>query len=506
MISVGDAVLKIGVDTKGVDKGLKGLKGQFMKHSKAIGIGMTAVGGTILAVGIKSVKTYAEMGDEVQKMALRTGFSTEALSELRHAADISGASLGTLEKGVKKMAMSIADAKDGLATYTREFDKIGMAVEELEGLSPEEQFFKIAEAIARIEDPTIRAASAQKILGRAGTELLPLFAEGEEGMAALRQEAHDLGIVFDQEAADKAAKLTDEMHRMKEATSGVQIAIAEHLAPIISSFIETKVVPLITKIKEWTEAHPALTKKIVIITGVVGGLLVVLGPLLIMLPLLAKGFTMLGAAIHFAMGPIGLLIIGGLMILIPLMLHWESIIYDLKIMWIKFKIKFCHVVGVLKETWQGFLGFWKGVGETLWKPIQWAIDKVLELWGYLKAFWAWLNSLFRRTPRGYAAAPGYAAAAAIYGPSGPAWAAQMAVPGFAEAMGYQKGGIIMKPTLARLGERAPEAVIPLDRLKGFWGPPVTININEPHVRDDRDIDLIGEKIVEKIRLRTGLHI
>lgn len=294
-VTVGDAVLKLGVDTKDFEKGMKGLKGKMQQHSRAIGLGMAAMGGAIVAAGALSIKTFAEMGDEVAKMALRTGFSTEALSELRHAAEISGATLGTLEKGVKKMAMSISDARDGLMTYTREFDKIGVSVEDLQDLNPEEQFFKIAEAIASLEDPTQRAASAQKILGRAGTELLPLFAEGREGMRRLREEAHELGIVFDQEAANKAAKMTDAMHRVSEATSGLKMNIADVLIPALLPLIE-KITTIIKAVGNWMREHETLTKIIVGGTMALGLLLIPLGTLLIFLPQITTAFNLLKAS------------------------------------------------------------------------------------------------------------------------------------------------------------------------------------------------------------------
>jgi len=209
------------------------------KYGKMAAVAIAAVGAAAIGGAIASVKAYAQMGDEVQKMALRTGFATEALSELRHAAEISGSSLSSLEKGVKKMAMSISDARDGLETYTREFDKIGISIVELDGLKPEEQFFKIAGAIGSLEDPTQRAASAQKLLGRAGTELLPLFAEGAEGIAVLRQEAHELGIVFDQEAANKAALLTDTLTKLRSTLDGIKFEIADGLLPVFQPFMES---------------------------------------------------------------------------------------------------------------------------------------------------------------------------------------------------------------------------------------------------------------------------
>ena len=305
-ISIGDALLKIGVDTRGVDKGLQGLGNKLKKHQKAIGLGILAAGGAIVAAGAMSVKAYAKMGDEVGKMAKRTGFSTEALSELRHAAEISGSSLGSLEKGVKKMAMSVSDAKDGLATYTREFDKIGVSIEELEGLNPEEQFFRIAEAIASLEDPTQRAASAQKILGRAGTELLPLFAEGTEGMAALRKEAHELGIVFDEEAAKKAEDFTDALTRLNKSIDGVKFAIADALIPVLEPLIE-QVTDATKDVGSWVKENKELAQ-----TVAMGGVLMMgLGGLLLILPKLKMAVIALSGALRTLMlSPITMLISG----------------------------------------------------------------------------------------------------------------------------------------------------------------------------------------------------
>ena len=175
------------------------------------------------------VKNYVKAGDEVHKMALRTGFSTEKLSELRYASQIAGADIGALEKGVKRMAKTITDAGEGMATYIRSFKRIGIEVKELKGLSPEEQFDKIATAIANVEDPTIRAATAQDIFGRAGTQLLPLFETGAKGLEELKQKAHEMGIVFDQEAANKAARLADAQVTLKQAVSGLTIMIADQI-------------------------------------------------------------------------------------------------------------------------------------------------------------------------------------------------------------------------------------------------------------------------------------
>lgn len=275
---------------------MKGIGNTIKKHHKAIGLGMAAAGGAILAAGALSIKTFAEMGDEVQKMALRTGFSTEALSELRHAAELSGTQLGSLEKASKTLSGAILDAGFGLETYVRAFDKIGLSYEDLKRLSPEDQFLAVMEALAGLTDESEKAALAADIFGRAGTQLLPMLANGTEGLSEMRQEAHDLGVVFDQEAANKAAEFNDAMQRMGESVSGVKMVIAGELIPVLMPLIE-KVKEVISGISAWMKEHPRLTKVIIIGTTALGILLVVLGGLLITLPLISSGFHILTGAL-----------------------------------------------------------------------------------------------------------------------------------------------------------------------------------------------------------------
>lgn len=252
-------MVRVGADTKDMERGLKSARAKmkaFGNQMRKIGKVAAVAGAAVVgAVGLM-IKSYIKAGDEVHKMALRTGFSTEKLSELKYASDISGASLETLEKGVKKMAKTIMDAADGLATYIRAFDRIGLKAEELMELSPEDQFDRIAQAIARMESPTLRAATAQEIFGRAGTALLPLFAAGEEGLEKLRKKAHELGIVFDQEAADKAAELTDSLTTLKGAVKGVTMSVAEKLVPALTIFVDAITVAM-TNVKGETGAMTA---------------------------------------------------------------------------------------------------------------------------------------------------------------------------------------------------------------------------------------------------------
>jgi len=286
----------------------KTLGGFVSKNSadfKKMGMAMTMAGGAIVASMGLMIKRYVSAGDQIDKMSKRTGFAAETLSELRYAAEISGANIESLEKAVKRMARTIIEARDGSAEYDNALARVGIKYEDLEKLNPEEQFFKIGYAIAELEDPTLRAAAAQEIFGRAGTDLLPLFALGSEGLDDLRQKAHELGIVFDKEAAEKAARLADAQLTLRSALRGVTISIAENLAPALSKLAEDLSVT-IAKVSAWIKEHPKLTKIIATSTGIIGGLMVVLGPLAMMLPGIVVALPAIAAGFTAMTGPIGL--------------------------------------------------------------------------------------------------------------------------------------------------------------------------------------------------------
>ena len=199
------------------------------QQSNRMASSFNAARGPMIALGgaaAGAVLQFGRLGDEVQKMSIRTGFSTESLSELRFAMEQAGTSIQGFEVGVRRMSGFIEDAKDGLATSTDAMDKLGVSVDDLKGQSPEEAFFTLANAMAGVED--------EDIFGRSGTQLLPLLAEGADGIEKLRQEARDLGIVMDQETANKAAKMQDAINSAKQSVNGLAISVGSTLAPAIT--------------------------------------------------------------------------------------------------------------------------------------------------------------------------------------------------------------------------------------------------------------------------------
>jgi hypothetical protein len=148
-----------------------------------------AKAGAALAVGIGAVKgAFAlarntasafgdalDMGGRLSDLAARTGIAAGEILVLERAFQNSGAGAEKAGPAINKMQRAIVEAGQGVTTYQRAFDSLGISLDDLSKQDAATQFQTIAKAIAGTEDPAQRAASAMQIFGRSGAELLPLF-------------------------------------------------------------------------------------------------------------------------------------------------------------------------------------------------------------------------------------------------------------------------------------------------------------------------------------------
>ena len=303
---------------------LKGALGQagsqvdkFAEKIGKIGRTMTIVGGVVTAALGMIVKKTMDVGDQFDKMSLRTGVAVEDLSTLAYAADICGSDIGTVEKGLKGLTKVMDDASRGIGEGLDAFRELDIAVIDTEGnLRPTVEVLKeAATKISAIENPTKQMAYAMDLFGaKAGPQLLPLLKQGGDGIEELMQKARDLNLEISTESAAAAATFKDTLGDVTKSIGGLGREIGDILIPSLTKLAE-KAVEVIKKITEWVKAHPKLVEWIVKIGGVLGALAAVGGPILIAVSAFMKmkvAIIAIGIAIKalaVASGPIGWLIL-----------------------------------------------------------------------------------------------------------------------------------------------------------------------------------------------------
>lgn len=240
-IKAGSAYVELTTKNSKLMKGLADAQKRlraFGAATRMAGLKMFGAGAAIGAPILAAAKLFASAGDQVQKMALRTGVSTEALSTLGFAAEQSGADLGTLERGITKMQRTLGDAASGSQTAIDTLDALGLSVDQLLAMSPEDQFKTLADVIGGIEDPTLKAAAAMRVFGRGGSALLPMLSEGRSGIEALQAEARNLGLEISLDDANLGADLTDSLNRLTRSLKAIPIVIGSAVAPAINAMLK----------------------------------------------------------------------------------------------------------------------------------------------------------------------------------------------------------------------------------------------------------------------------
>jgi hypothetical protein len=110
------------------------------------------------------------MGDEIQRVSDRTGLSIKAVQQLGFAATQSGNSLEQITAAIGQMQNRLAS---GDKSAVAALQALNLSLQDLRALTPDAQFYAIAEAIAAVEDPMVRTQLAMDVFGRWGMATLP---------------------------------------------------------------------------------------------------------------------------------------------------------------------------------------------------------------------------------------------------------------------------------------------------------------------------------------------
>jgi hypothetical protein len=211
---------------------------KFTGIGAAITAGVGLIGGSI--GGITAVKEAFEGMDVNAKLSDRLGIATEKLVGLQHAANLAGISSEDVTVAFEHMFKSLGKAGDDGEKSADAINAMGLSVDALTKMKPDEAFAVISDKIAGIKNPTERATAAIAIFGKGAQSLLPLLMSGSQGIAAAQKEAEKLGLTYSRIDAKKIEDANDAITRLKAVGTGIAQNIAVGLAPLVTG-IATKI-------------------------------------------------------------------------------------------------------------------------------------------------------------------------------------------------------------------------------------------------------------------------
>ena len=208
------------------------------KGAAAVGTAVVAGATAVGTAAYKMAMSTAEQADYIDKLSERTGINREELQRWKHAADQSGVSVDSFKNGIKKISDVVDDANNGSKTATAAISRLGLSLDDLNKMSTEEKFNAITAALADMEDGAERNALGNDLLGKSYMEMLPMLNAGSEGIAALKKEADDLGLVMSEDAVKAGVKLGDTVANVKDAFGGLMNRIGTAAIPLIQRFAD----------------------------------------------------------------------------------------------------------------------------------------------------------------------------------------------------------------------------------------------------------------------------
>jgi hypothetical protein len=341
-------------------------------------------------------------------------------------------------------------------------------------------------------------------LGRQGI----IFSDEQKEMVAALMESGDIAgaqaVILDEVAAQVGTVAED-----LAATSGGQMAQAMNRLGEAGEAIGTFLLPVLATLADWLSKaagwFSGLDEGTQGFIVAIGAIVAVVGPAVLAISSIVGAFGAVGGAfktlsVLLLTNPFVALIAAAAALVAVIVLNWDQIskVISDALKWISDRIRaFGDFVGQVWDTITGTIedAAWAvlRIGRTIWQPIATgfgaAIDAVKGIWNAFVGFW---NGIQISVP---------AVDVPLVGTVGGFTIGLPDLPRLAE------GGIVTQPTLAIIGEKGPEAVVPLGQGIGEYHTHIHLEFTgEPPEDDTELLDILRQAapfIDGRLRLADG---
>ena len=203
------------------------------KFALGLGVAMVGAGTAVFAATNK----ISEQGDEIDKMSQKMGISAEAYQKWAYVLDQNGMEVDKLKTGMTKLNNTFDEAKNGSSTAQATFEKLGLSMDDLNGMSREDMFKTVVNSLQGVSDESEKAALAYDIFGKSGTEMAPLLNQSADATNELMTNLEDMGAVMSDEAVKDSAAFNDQLGDLKQTFGGMATSILQDLLPVITNIM-----------------------------------------------------------------------------------------------------------------------------------------------------------------------------------------------------------------------------------------------------------------------------
>ena len=195
----------------------------------------TAIVGAVGAGGFGAlIQSSINAGDELAKTADKLGVTTQALAGLRHAAELTGVSTGTMDMAMQRFTRRAAEAARGTGEAKGALQELGIDAEAIVRLPLDEQMNVVADAMSGVTSQSDRVRLAMKLFDSEGVALVNTLGGGAEALKAMTSEAEHLGLTLSRTDTAQMEAANDAITRLRGVFEGLTNQLGVAFSPIIT--------------------------------------------------------------------------------------------------------------------------------------------------------------------------------------------------------------------------------------------------------------------------------
>ena len=223
------SIKRLGNSMQGVAGRVKNLRLAMGGLNKTFAtFGLIISGGAFVGL----IKGAIDSADAFGKMSDQTGIAANTLQAYVNAGKLAGVSQETIDKGLRRLAQSMREADQGVATYKDSFDALGISVRTVDGQFKTNQqvLGEVADKFATMENGATKAAIAMEIFGRSGASLINLL---NGGAASLEEFNYEVSDNF----AQNAEFFNDQIAVLAIRFDGFRKQLTDALLPALNTIV-----------------------------------------------------------------------------------------------------------------------------------------------------------------------------------------------------------------------------------------------------------------------------
>lgn len=221
-------------------KALRGIQAAFGKLSKVFFNFKTALVAAVGAGGLGLlISNSLKATDALAKTASKIGTTTEALSALQYAGQLTGVEVNTMNMALQRFTRRASEAAVGTGEAKGALRELGVDARQLVRLPLDERMLVLADAFENVKSESDRLRLAFKLFDSEGAALVNTLGQGRQGLADMLGESRRLGVVMSSNAAKGVEDANDALTRLQSLFGGIVKQVTAALAPVITAIADT---------------------------------------------------------------------------------------------------------------------------------------------------------------------------------------------------------------------------------------------------------------------------